>query len=77
MIKSVLQPTAAGTLQQQSSSLGQQQQQQQQQRGYSSFTDSDHGDASSAVVSLNGTQIVMNNIARSRAPIPGKFRLIG
>jgi len=44
---------------------------QQNPRGYSSFTDSDHGDASSAVVSLNGTQIVMNNIARSRAPIPG------
>ena len=40
-------------------------------RGYSSFTDSDHGDASSAVVSLNGTQIVMNNMARSRAPLPG------
>lgn len=39
-------------------------------RGYSSFTDSDH-DASSAVVSLNGTQIVMNNMARSRAPLPG------
>ena len=28
-------------------------------------------DASSAVVSLNGTQIVMNNMARSRAPLPG------
>ncbi|XP_059099411.1 protein sidekick-like isoform X3 [Tigriopus californicus] len=39
-------------------------------RGYSSFTESDQ-DASSAVVSLNGTQIVMNNMARSRAPLPG------
>ena len=48
-----------------------QQQSSQNPRGYSSFTDSDHGDASSAVVSLNGTQIVMNNMARSRAPLPG------
>ena len=39
-------------------------------RGYSSFTESDQ-DGSSAVVSLNGTQIVMNNMARSRAPLPG------
>ncbi|CAB4061873.1 SDK [Lepeophtheirus salmonis] len=39
-------------------------------RGYSSFTESDQ-DASSAVVSLNGTQIVLNNMARSRAPLPG------
>ena len=28
-------------------------------------------DGQSAVVSLNGTQIVMNNMARSRAPLPG------
>jgi len=39
-------------------------------RGYSSFTESDQ-DGSSAVVSLNGAQIVMNNMARSRAPLPG------
>lgn len=40
-------------------------------RGYSSFTESSDQDGSSAVVSLNGTQIVMNNMARSRAPLPG------
>jgi hypothetical protein len=40
-------------------------------RGYSSFTESSDHDGSSAVVSLNGTQIVMNNMARSRAPLPG------
>ena len=28
-------------------------------------------DGNSAVVSLNGTQLVMNNQARSRAPLPG------
>ena len=59
-----------------------QQQQQQQQaaakpvlasvgRGYSSFTESSDQDGNSAVVSLNGTQLVMNNQARSRAPLPG------
>ena len=40
-------------------------------RGYSSFTESSDQDGQSAVVSLNGTQIVMNNMARSRAPLPG------
>ena len=40
-------------------------------RGYSSFTESSDQDGNSAVVSLNGTQLVMNNKARSRAPLPG------
>merc|ERR1719445_1573763 len=40
-------------------------------RGYSSFTESSDQDGNSAVVSLNGTQLVMNNQARSRAPLPG------
>ncbi|KAH9630731.1 hypothetical protein HF086_004022 [Spodoptera exigua] len=38
-------------------------------RNYSSYTDSEP--EGSAVVSLNGGQIVMNNMARSRAPLPG------
>ncbi|XP_059054428.1 protein sidekick [Achroia grisella] len=38
-------------------------------RQYSSYTDSEP--EGSAVVSLNGGQIVMNNMARSRAPLPG------
>ncbi|XP_052873091.1 protein sidekick [Anopheles cruzii] len=38
-------------------------------RNYSSYTDSDP--EGSAVMSLNGGQIVMNNMARSRAPLPG------
>ena len=40
-------------------------------RGYSSFTESSDQDGNSAVVSLNGTQLVLNNKARSRAPLPG------
>jgi len=40
-------------------------------RGYSSLTESSDQDANSAVVSLNGTKLVMNNNARSRAPLPG------
>ena len=40
-------------------------------RGYSSFTESSDQDGNSAVVSLNGTQLVMNNKASSRAPLPG------
>ncbi|XP_058175853.1 protein sidekick [Anopheles ziemanni] len=38
-------------------------------RNYSSYTDSDP--EGSAVMSLNGGQIIMNNMARSRAPLPG------
>ncbi|XP_017880955.1 protein sidekick isoform X4 [Ceratina calcarata] len=38
-------------------------------RNYSSYTDSEP--EGSAVVSLNGGQIIMNNMARSRAPLPG------
>ncbi|XP_013182226.1 PREDICTED: protein sidekick isoform X2 [Papilio xuthus] len=38
-------------------------------RNYSSYTDSEP--EGSAVLSLNGGQIVMNNMARSRAPLPG------
>ncbi|CAH0692396.1 unnamed protein product [Chilo suppressalis] len=38
-------------------------------RNYSSYTDSEP--EGSAVMSLNGGQIVMNNMARSRAPLPG------
>lgn len=38
-------------------------------RTYSSQTDSEQ--EGSAVMSLNGGQIVMNNIARSRLPLPG------
>ncbi|XP_041977027.1 protein sidekick isoform X3 [Aricia agestis] len=38
-------------------------------RHYQSYTDSEP--EGSAVVSLNGGQIVMNNMARSRAPLPG------
>lgn len=36
---------------------------------YSSHTDSEP--ENSAVVSLNGGQIILNNMARSRAPLPG------
>ena len=35
----------------------------------SAYTDSEP--ESSAVMSLNGGQIIMNNMARSRAPLPG------
>ncbi|XP_065084744.1 protein sidekick isoform X2 [Ochlerotatus camptorhynchus] len=38
-------------------------------RNYSSYTDSEP--EGSAVMSLNGGQIIMNNMARSRAPLPG------
>lgn len=38
-------------------------------RNYSSYTDSEP--EGSAVMSLNGGKIVMNNMARSRAPLPG------
>uniref|UniRef100_A0A336LLQ7 CSON011301 protein n=1 Tax=Culicoides sonorensis TaxID=179676 RepID=A0A336LLQ7_CULSO len=38
-------------------------------RNYSSYTDSEP--EGSGVVSLNGGQIIMNNMARSRAPLPG------
>ncbi|XP_065171276.1 protein sidekick-like isoform X3 [Atheta coriaria] len=38
-------------------------------RNYSSYTDSEP--EGSAVVSLNGGQIILNNMARSRAPLPG------
>ncbi|XP_032779959.2 protein sidekick isoform X2 [Daphnia magna] len=38
-------------------------------KNYTSFTDSEQ--EGSTVVSLNGGQIVMNNKARSRAPLPG------
>ncbi|KAL1140779.1 hypothetical protein AAG570_000709, partial [Ranatra chinensis] len=38
-------------------------------RNYSSYTDSEP--EGSTVVSLNGGQIIMNNMARSRAPLPG------
>ncbi|KAK2702912.1 hypothetical protein QYM36_018507 [Artemia franciscana] len=38
-------------------------------RNYSSYTDSEQ--ERSAVMSLNGGQIVMNNMARSRAPVSG------
>ncbi|XP_065583808.1 protein sidekick-like [Artemia franciscana] len=38
-------------------------------RNYSSYTDSE--EEGSAVMSLNGGQIVMNNLARSRAPVSG------
>ncbi|KAK7791911.1 hypothetical protein R5R35_005428 [Gryllus longicercus] len=38
-------------------------------RNYSSYTDSEP--EGSAVTSLNGGQIIMNNMARSRAPLPG------
>lgn len=38
-------------------------------RNYSSYTDSEP--ESSAVMSLNGGQIIVNNMARSRAPLPG------
>ena len=38
-------------------------------RNYSSYTDSEA--EGSAVMSLNGGQIVMNNMAGSRAPLPG------
>ncbi|VVD05227.1 unnamed protein product [Leptidea sinapis] len=38
-------------------------------KNYSSYTDSEP--EGSAVVSLNGGHIVMNNMARSRAPLPG------
>ncbi|XP_066157107.1 protein sidekick isoform X3 [Euwallacea fornicatus] len=38
-------------------------------KNYSSYTDSEP--EGSAVVSLNGGQIVLNNMARSRAPLPG------
>ncbi|XP_053624713.1 protein sidekick isoform X3 [Plodia interpunctella] len=38
-------------------------------RQYSSYTDSEP--EGSATISLNGGQIVMNNMARSRAPLPG------
>lgn len=38
-------------------------------RNYSSYTDSEP--EGSAVVSLNGGHVVMNNMARSRAPLPG------
>ncbi|KAF5272120.1 hypothetical protein FQA39_LY01202 [Lamprigera yunnana] len=38
-------------------------------RNYSSYTDSEP--EGSAVVSLNGGQIIVNNMARSRAPLPG------
>ncbi|XP_054261356.1 protein sidekick-like [Macrosteles quadrilineatus] len=40
-------------------------------RNYSSYTDSEPEGSGSAVVSLNGGQIIMNNMARSRAPLPG------
>lgn len=36
---------------------------------YSSYTDSEP--EGSTVMSLNGGQIIMNNMARSRAPLPG------
>ncbi|XP_039153035.1 protein sidekick isoform X11 [Drosophila simulans] len=38
-------------------------------RNYSSYTDSEP--EGSAVMSLNGGQIIVNNMARSRAPLPG------
>lgn len=38
-------------------------------RNYSSYTDSEA--EGSAVMSLNGGQIIMNNMAGSRAPLPG------
>lgn len=38
-------------------------------RNYSSYTDSEP--EGSTVMSLNGGQIIMNNMARSRAPLPG------
>ena len=38
-------------------------------RNYSSYTDSEP--EGNAVMSLNGGQIIMNNMARSRAPLPG------
>lgn len=38
-------------------------------RNYSSYTDSEP--EGSGVMSLNGGKIVMNNMARSRAPLPG------
>ncbi|XP_076265168.1 sidekick cell adhesion molecule isoform X3 [Rhynchophorus ferrugineus] len=38
-------------------------------KNYSSYTDSEP--EGSAVVSLNGGQIILNNMARSRAPLPG------
>jgi hypothetical protein len=38
-------------------------------RNYSSFTDSEQ--EGSTVMSLNGGQIIMNNMAGSRAPLPG------
>ncbi|CAG0892307.1 unnamed protein product [Darwinula stevensoni] len=38
-------------------------------RNYSSYTDSEA--EGSAIVSLNGGQIIMNNMAGSRAPLPG------
>ncbi|XP_050310715.1 protein sidekick isoform X2 [Anthonomus grandis grandis] len=38
-------------------------------KNYSSYTDSEPD--GSAVVSLNGGQIILNNMARSRAPLPG------
>ncbi|XP_060530016.1 protein sidekick isoform X3 [Cylas formicarius] len=38
-------------------------------KNYSSYTDSEP--EGSAVVSLNGGQIIVNNMARSRAPLPG------
>lgn len=38
-------------------------------RNYSSYTDSEP--EGSGVMSLNGGQIIVNNMARSRAPLPG------
>lgn len=38
-------------------------------RNYSSYTDSEP--EGSTQINLNGGQIIMNNMARSRAPLPG------
>lgn len=38
-------------------------------RNYSSYTDSEPEGATQ--INLNGGQIIMNNMARSRAPLPG------
>lgn len=38
-------------------------------RNYASYTDSEP--EGSGVMTLNGGQIVVNNMARSRAPLPG------
>jgi hypothetical protein len=38
-------------------------------RNYASYTESEQ--EGSAIVSLNGGQIIMNNMAGSRAPLPG------